>query len=195
MKYKKIELPYAYNALEPYIDEETVRTHYDKHHSTYESKFNDAIAGTAIEDKYECICSLMKDYNNIPEEYKGVVRTTGGGIINHNKYFKQFVIDRELTEEEKEDINKIIDTFGSIDEFRDKFISKGLSVFGSGWVWLIEKDNTLEITTTINQENPLMYGADRLIIGIDVWEHAYYLKYKQDRKSYLENVLKLTIIK
>lgn len=193
MKFNKIELPYSTDALEPYIDQATVETHYNKHHSGYEAKFNDAIIGTSIEN-YNSIEEVLKDFNNMPEEYRGFVKTSGGGLLNHNIYWKQFVVNRELTDIETSYLEQLINKYGSKDEVISRIISKGLSIFGSGWVWVIKKNNEIEITSTINQENPYMYGADEIILGIDVWEHAYYLKYKQDRKSYLENVIKMSLL-
>ncbi len=194
MKFKRVELPYATNALEPYIDETTVVTHYEKHHATYEAKFNDAIKGSQVED-YDSIEEVMKNFNSIPDELRGSTRTAGGGLINHNIYWTQFVVDRELTEQENKYLEMIINKFGSKEEFIERIVSKGLSVFGSGWVWAVIKNNEIEIVSTPNQENPFMDGASEIILGIDVWEHAYYLKYKQDRKTYIENVLKLTLVK
>lgn len=194
MKFNKTVLPYDTNALEPYIDQVTVETHYGKHHTAYETKFNEAIASSAIEN-YDSIEEVMRNFNSLPEELKGITKTAGGGLINHNIYWNQFVVNRELTQEENENLELIINKFGSKEAFIEQMTVKGLSVFGSGWVWAVINNGEVEIVTTPNQENPLMNGVDKIIMGIDVWEHAYYLKYKQDRKTYIENVLKLTLVK
>ncbi len=187
MKYIKIELPYEYNQLEPVVDALTVEKHYTKHHSAYESKFNSGISNTELEN-YNSIEELMLDYINIDDQYKTLVRNAGGGLINHNLYWKQF------TNEYKVNKDLIVDTWGSIESFKDEMIEKGLSIFGSGWVWLVN-DNGLKIITTPNQENPWMQGIKDVIIGVDVWEHAYYLKYKEDRKTYIESVIEMIINK
>ncbi len=193
MKFEKVKLPYSFDALEPYIDALTVETHYDKHHTAYQNTFNAGIEGTSIEE-YSSIEEVLLNYASIQEDKKALVRNAGGGLFNHNFYWNQFVINREQTESEKNNVEAIKSEFGSIEEFTNQFVAKGLSVFGSGWVWLVRVNGTLEIITTPNQENPLMQGIEDIIIGVDVWEHAYYLKYKQDRKQYIENVLKLILV-
>lgn len=194
MKFEKIKLPYNYDALEPYIDSKTVETHYEKHHTAYENGFNLGVEETEIE-KYSSIEEVLLNFSSIPEDKKNVVRNSGGGLFNHNFYWKQFIINREINDFEIESLKMIEKQFGSKELFIKEFVSKGLSVFGSGWVWLVEREGSLEILTTPNQENPLMQGIGNIIIGVDVWEHAYYLKYKQNRKEYIENVLKLTLVK
>ncbi len=194
MKFEKIKLPYSYDALEPFIDATTVETHYEKHHTAYQNGFNSAIEGTSIED-YSTIEEVLLNYGSIQEDKKVAVRNAGGGLFNHNFYWNQFIVDRELNEEEKANLELIIAKFGDKELFIEEFVAKGLSIFGSGWVWLVNVNGELEIITTPNQENPLMDGLDNIIIGVDVWEHAYYLKYKQNRKEYLENTLKLTLVK
>ncbi len=193
MKFKRIELPYSYEALEPVIDKKTVEIHYEKHHATYEAKFNELAKGTMVE-KFDNIEEVMKKFDSIPKSLQTFVKNHGGGLINHNIYWEQFTADRNLTKEEVGYLDLIIQSFGTKDKFVEDFINAGLSQFGSGWVWAIIKDGKVEITTTPNQENPYMYGADDIIIGIDVWEHAYYLKYQQDRKTYIENALNLTLV-
>lgn len=194
MKFKKIELPFSVEGLEPYIDRETVVTHYEKHHTGYETKFNEGIKGTKLE-KYDSIEDILRDFDNIPEELKAVTKNAGGGLYNHNIYWSQFVAERNLTKEEVGKLELIINSFGTKDAFIKELIDKGMAIFGSGWVWAVVNDGKVEITTTTNQENPLMYGAQEILLGIDVWEHAYYLKYKQDRKIYLENIINLLIVK
>ncbi len=194
MKFEKIKLPYAYDALEPYIDSTTVETHYEKHHTAYQNTFNSGIEGTTICD-FDTIEDILINYNNIQEDKKALVRNAGGGLFNHNFYWEQFILDRELTDEENKVVELIKTKFGSLETFREEFVKQGLSVFGSGWVWLVIENDELKIITTPNQENPLMKGITNIVIGIDVWEHAYYLKYKQNRKEYIENTLKLTLVK
>lgn len=194
MKFKKIELPYPYNSLEPYIDELTVKTHYEKHHNSYEENFNLGIKDSDVE-KYNTLDEIMLNFKKIPEDKKNIVRNAGGGLINHNIYWNQFILDKnKLTANDQKNKQLIIEQFGSQRNCYDEIIKVGLTIFGSGWVWLVKKNNELKIITTPNQENPLMYDDLEIVLGIDVWEHAYYLKYKQDRKSYLSNVLMLTIL-
>lgn len=190
MKYIKTILPYKNNELEPYIDALTVETHYNKHHSAYETNFNAGAEGTELEN-YNTIEEVMINYKNISDELKPLVRNNGGGLINHNFYWNQFPVNRELTSTEVEHRELIKTQYGSIDSFKEEIIKKGLSIFGSGWVWAVVKDNKIEIITTPNQENPWMENITNVILGVDVWEHAYYLKYKQDRKTYIENILTL----
>ncbi len=194
MKFEKIKLPYSYDKLEPYIDSLTVETHYEKHHTAYQNTFDAAIVGTPIYE-FETLEEVLLNYSSIQEDKKAAVRNAGGGLWNHNFYWEQFIVDREMTEDELDYLEKIKSQFETLEKFKEEFVKVGLSVFGSGWVWLVEKDNELKIMTTPNQENPLMQGIENIVIGIDVWEHAYYLKYKQNRKEYIENTLKLTLVK
>lgn len=194
MKFEKIKLPYDSNALEPFLDQATVEVHYNKHHTAYQDGINNAVSGTELEN-FNSIEEVLLNYGKLDDGLKTVVRNAGGGLFNHNFYWKQFVVNRELSETELSSLEKIKEQYGSLDEFKNEFVSKGLSVFGSGWVWLVENNGQLEIITTPNQENPLMNGIENILIGVDVWEHAYYLKYKNNRKEYLENILQLTFIK
>ncbi len=194
MKFEKIKLPYDSNALEPFLDKATVEVHYNKHHTAYQDGINNAVSGTELEN-FNSIEEVLLNYGKLDDGLKTVVRNAGGGLFNHNFYWKQFVVNRELSETELSSLEKIKEQYGSLDEFKNEFVSKGLSVFGSGWAWLVENNGQLEITTTPNQENPLMNGIENILIGVDVWEHAYYLKYKNNRKEYLENILQLTFIK
>ncbi len=197
MKFEKIKLPYSYDALEPYIDAKTVETHYEKHHTAYENGFNKAIEGTFIEEKYSTLEEVLHDYWEIEDDnLANAVKTTGGGLFNHNFYWSQFITDdRDLTPEEEETLELIVKEFGSREEFIESFVQTGLTVFGSGWIWLVKYGMGVKVITTPNQENPVMEGMSDIIIGVDLWEHAYYLKYQQNRKEYIENVLKLTLVK
>ncbi len=181
--FKKIELKYGFKDLEPYLDEETMLTHYNKHYNTYAENLNNALENIP-EFKNMDIISILK---NIKENnnYYMAIRNNGGGYLNHSMYFdmlspKSTPLPTKLEE-------KISNDFTSFDSFKSEIISKGLSHFGSGWVWVIVEDNHLKIITTNNQDNPYMFGQTP-IMGIDLWEHAYYLKYKNLRKNYLENI-------
>ncbi len=173
-------LPYAYDALEPHIDEQTMKIHHDKHHQAYVDNLNKAIAGTDNENKSleELVASAGK--------ISPAVRNNGGGHWNHTFFWDILSSDGGAPSGSlAEAINS---TFGSFDEFKTKFNAAGVGRFGSGWVWLISRDGKLEITSTPNQDNPLMDVADvkgTPVLGIDVWEHAYYLKYQNKRPDYL----------
>ncbi len=194
MKYKKIKLNYEYSALEPYIDELTVKTHYEKHHSGYESKFNEGAVGTEIE-KYDTIEDVLLNYYTFDYPLRKLIKSSGGGLYNHNIYWNQFVINRDLSEKEKNYLSLIKEQFGSIENFKDKIINIGMSLFGSGWLWVVCVNDEIRIVNTPNQESPLMKGIRDIVLGIDLWEHSYYLKYKSNRKEYIENILKLTFLK
>lgn len=173
-------LPYAHDALEPYIDTKTMEIHHGKHHQAYVDNLNKAIAGTPHENK--SLEELVKAAGTISP----AVRNNGGGHWNHTFFWDSLKTNTggpsgKLAE-------AINDAFGSFDEFKTKFSAAGIARFGSGWVWLIKKDGKLEITSTPNQDNPLMDVAEvkgTPILGVDVWEHAYYLKYQNKRPDYL----------
>ena len=177
------DLSYAKDALEPHIDAQTMEIHHDKHHAAYVAKLNDAISGNAdLEAK--SIEDLISDLSAVPEEIRGAVRNNGGGHANHTLFWSILGPDAggEPSGELAEDITA---TFGSFDEFKAKVEAAGVTRFGSGWAWLIvNKDGKLEVTSTPNQDSPLMDGNTPLL-GIDVWEHAYYLKYQNLRPAYL----------
>lgn len=175
-------LPYAYDALEPSIDKETMTIHHDKHHQGYTDNLNKAVAGTENENK--SIEELVKNAGNISP----AVRNNGGGYWNHTFFWESMAHNAggEPTGKLAEDIKS---TFGSFEEFKEKFQTAGGGRFGSGWVWLISNDGKLEICSTPNQDNPLMDVADikgTPLLGCDVWEHAYYLKYQNKRPDYLK---------
>ncbi len=173
-------LPYAYNALEPHIDEQTMKIHHDKHHQAYVDNLNKAIAGTEHENK------SLEDLITNAGKISPAVRNNGGGHWNHTFFWDILSADGggpsgSLAE-------AINSAFGSFDEFKAKFNAAGATRFGSGWAWLIVKDGKLEVTSTPNQDNPLMDVAEvkgTPILGVDVWEHAYYLKYQNKRPDYL----------
>lgn len=181
--FNKIELKYDFKDLEPNIDEETMYTHYNKHYNTYTENLNNALEHLP-EFKDMDIISILK---NIKEDnnYYMAIRNNGGGYLNHSMYFDMLTPKSTLLPNKLEE--KINEEFTSFDNFKSEIISKGLSHFGSGWVWVILENNKLKIITTNNQDNPYMFGQTP-IMGIDLWEHAYYLKYKNLRKDYLENI-------
>ena len=181
--FNKIELKYDFKDLEPNIDEETMYTHYNKHYNTYTENLNNALEHLP-EFKDMDIISILK---NIKEDnnYYMTIRNNGGGYLNHSMYFDMLTTHTTPLPSKLEE--KIINDFKSFDNFKSEIISKGLSHFCSGWVWVILENNQLKIITTNNQDNPYMFGQTP-IMGIDLWEHAYYLKYKNLRKDYLENI-------
>jgi superoxide dismutase, Fe-Mn family len=174
-------LPYTYEALEPHIDKETMHFHHDKHHQAYVDNLNKAIAGTEHENK--TIEELVKHAGSISP----AVRNNGGGHWNHSFFWESLGTASGSPEGKLADAIK--ETFGSLDEFKEKFNTAGTTRFGSGWAWLIVQDGKLIISSTPNQDNPLMDIAEVKgipILGCDVWEHAYYLKYQNKRPDYLK---------
>ena len=181
--FNKIELKYDFKDLEPNIDEETMYTHYNKHYNAYTENLNNALEHLP-EFKDMDIISILK---NIKEDnnYYMAIRNNGGGYLNHSMYFDMLTPKSTPLPNKLEE--KINEDFTNFDNFKSEIISKGLSHFGSGWVWVILENDKLKIITTNNQDNPYMFGQTP-IMGIDLWEHAYYLKYKNLRKDYLENI-------
>ncbi|MDT6542694.1 superoxide dismutase [Enterococcus faecium] len=182
MTYTLPDLPYAYDALEPYIDEETMHLHHDKHHNTYVTNLNAAI------EKYpelgeKTIEELLSDMDAIPTDIKTAVRNNGGGHANHSFFWEIMAPNAggEPTGEIKEAINE---AFGDFSSFKEEFKKAAVGRFGSGWAWLVMENGKLAITSTANQDSPLMEGKTP-ILGLDVWEHAYYLKYKNVRPDYI----------
>lgn len=184
--FNKIELKYDFKDLEPHIDEETMYTHYNKHYNTYTENLNNALEHLP-EFKDMDIISILK---NIKEDnnYYMAIRNNGGGYLNHSMYFDMLTPKSTPLPNKLEE--KINEDFTNFDNFKSEIISKGLSHFGSGWVWVILENDKLKIITTNNQDNPYMFGQTP-IMGIDLWEHAYYLKYKNLRKDYLENIFNI----
>jgi len=174
-------LPYAYEALEPYIDKETMHFHHDKHHQAYVDNLNKAIAGTDNENK--SIEELVKNAGSI----SSAVRNNGGGHWNH-RFFWEILAPASSGKPEGKLADAINEAFGSFDTFKEKFNTAGITRFGSGWAWLIKQDGKLVVSSTPNQDNPLMDIAETKgtpVLGCDVWEHAYYLKYQNKRADYL----------
>ena len=183
MSFKQAELSYDYNALEPHIDARTMEIHYTKHHAGYTSKLNDAVAGTALEGK-----TIEEILSNVSSA-SAAVRNNGGGFYNHNLYWA--VMGPNGGGEPTGDVASAINSaFGSFSEFKTQFSNAAATRFGSGWAWLVKKgDGSLVVSSTPNQDNPLMDVADvkgTPVLGIDVWEHAYYLKYQNRRPEYID---------
>ncbi len=173
-------LPYAYNALEPYFDEQTMQIHHTKHHQTYVDKLNAALEG---QDSFQSKSAeeLITDLNAIPERIRTAVRNHGGGHANHSFFWPLLWKEVDFAG----DVAKAITTkFGDYDSFKEKFSNTAALLFGSGWTWLVVNKGELEITTTPNQDSPLSQGQTP-ILGLDVWEHAYYLKYQNRRPEYI----------
>ena len=183
MSYKLPDLPYAYDALEPYIDAKTMEIHHSKHHQAYITKVNAALEGTSFEDA--SIDELCRNLSDLPENIKGAVRNNGGGHFNHSLFWSVLSPTNESSEPSV-DLNKAIhDSFGSMESLKEEFSNAAATRFGSGWAWLIkEDDGSISISSTPNQDNPLMEGKTP-ILGLDVWEHAYYLNYQNRRPDYI----------
>lgn len=176
-------LPYAYDALEPYIDRETMQFHHDKHHAGYVRNLNAAV-NKYPDLKDQDAETLIKNLNNLPADIQNTVRNNGGGHLNHQMFWEIMSPNGEKAPQGK--IASAIDaSFGSFDNFKDVFQKTGLSQFGSGWVWLVmDQNQQLQIISTANQDSPLLVGMYP-IMGNDVWEHAYYLNYRNNRGEYL----------
>jgi Fe-Mn family superoxide dismutase len=174
-------LPYAFDALEPHIDSQTMQIHHGKHHQAYVDNLNKAIAGTPNEGK------SLEELVAAAGSISPAVRNNGGGHWNHS-FFWEILAPSQSGGPTGAAADAINSTFGSFDAFKEKFNNAGMTRFGSGWAWLILKDGKLEVTSTPNQDNPLMDVAEvkgTPILGVDVWEHAYYLKYQNRRAEYL----------
>jgi superoxide dismutase, Fe-Mn family len=186
MTHELPKLPYAYDALEPHIDALTMEIHHSKHHQGYVNKLNAALEGTGLEDKP--VEELLKDLNQVPEDKRQAVRNNGGGHANHSLFWEI------LSPDKKECSGKVLEMinskWGSFDKFKEEFSNAATTRFGSGWAWLVLNKGNLEITSTPNQDSPLM--ENKLpILGIDVWEHSYYLLRQNRRPEYIEAFWKL----
>ena len=176
------KLPYAYDALEPFIDAKTMEIHITKHHQAYVNKFNTALEGNA-DLQSKTAEELLKDLNAVPEAIRTAVRNNGGGHVNHSMFWK--LLKKDAGQPSEKLAGAINSAFGSFDEFKKKFIDAANTRFGSGWAWLVVNKGKLEITSTANQDNPISEGKTP-ILCLDVWEHAYYLKYQNKRPDYSE---------
>lgn len=181
--FKLPDLPYAFDALEPHIDAKTMEIHHDKHHATYVQKLNDAVKGH--DDLLEMdLNELLQCLDEVPEAIRTAVRNNGGGHSNHSFFWQ--IMSPDGGGEPKGDLAlKIEHKFGSFDDFKAKFKEAAVGRFGSGWAWLVTNEGELEIMSTANQDSPLMEQKVP-ILGLDVWEHAYYLKYQNKRPDYID---------
>jgi len=184
MKHELPKLGYEYDALEPYIDAKTMEIHLTKHHQTYVDKLNDALHKPEAAKFHNMpVEELLKNLKDIPESIRTAVRNHGGGHYNHSMFWKLMKKDVKMSEK----VNVAIDeSFGSFENFKKAFTDAALNRFGSGWAWLVLNNGKLEVVSTANQDCPISDGKKPLL-GIDVWEHAYYLKYQQKRAEYVEN--------
>jgi len=181
MAFELQKLPYAFSALEPYIDAQTMEIHHDKHHAAYTSNLNAAILGTALEGK--TIEQILANISAHPV----AVRNNGGGFYNHNLFW-EFMVPGGAKSPEGELLKAVEAAFGSYQNFKEAFTKAALARFGSGWAWLVKQGEGLVISSTPNQDNPLMDLAEVKgvpVLGVDVWEHAYYLKYQNRRPDYV----------
>ena len=179
------DLPYAYNALEPYIDEATMRVHHDKHHTAYTTNLNKALE--KYPEWYEkSVEEILKSLDQVPEDVRLLVKNHAGGHLHHNILWETLT-PKHGQKPEGELLQAINESFESFDNFKEGFTKMALSVFGSGWAWLSLDKGKLIIDKTANQDSPYSTGYTPLF-GFDVWEHAYYLKYQNRRAEYLENI-------
>ncbi len=187
MKHSLPSLPYAYNALEPYIDETTMTIHHTKHHQAYIDNLNKALEGSEQADW--SIEKLIEKLDDVPEKIRATVRNNGGGHINHSLFWQVMAPNAGGKPEGKlaQEIDK---AFGSFEKFQEEIENAGKTQFGSGWAWLVVDGNELKVVKTANQDSPLTKGQTP-ILGVDVWEHAYYLKYQNRRPEYLSTFWKV----
>jgi Fe-Mn family superoxide dismutase len=186
MKHELPKLLYEYNALEPYMDELTVKIHHDKHHQTYVDKLNAALEPYPELQELK-IEELLSDLNRIPEAGRNAIRNHGGGVLNHNQFWEILGKDTSPSAELLEAINT---TFGSFDNFKKQLTDSAMNRFGSGWAWLVVNNGKLEIVSTANQDTPLSEGKTPILM-IDVWEHCYYILYQNRRAEFVEKFFKI----
>ncbi len=184
MENKLAALKYPFNGLEPYLDAETVEIHYAKHHQTYLDKFLDA-----VKDHPDLLAmpaeDLLRDLSRLPEAVRKPVRNFGGGFANHNLFWGNMAPPSDKREPGGALLGRMEADLGGFDAFREAFGKAAAGIFGSGWAWLVENNGKLEITTTGNQDTPIS-GAKNPLLCLDVWEHSYYLKYRNRRAEYIE---------
>jgi superoxide dismutase, Fe-Mn family len=178
---KPVKLPYALDALEPYIDAETMDLHYNKHYKGYVKKLNAALPTTNKQD----LLSIVKG----AKSKKDAIRNNAGGAYNHQLFWNMMSPGRKAISGEIKDL--IEKQYKSVENFKAKFVEESLAHFGSGWLWLVKKGNKLEMIPTNNQDNPLMDSDVTILLGVDVWEHAYYKKYGPNREKYIKQFLKI----
>jgi Fe-Mn family superoxide dismutase len=175
-------LDYTYSALEPYIDKATMEIHYSKHHRTYTNNLNDAVKDRPDLQKMN-IEDILKSLSVVPEEIRNKIINNGGGYYNHNLYWKFMSPTKSAPSGGL--LKALNSSYGSLDVFKEKFSNAALNHFGSGWAWLVLNKKSLEILSTPNQNNPISDGKTP-VLGIDIWEHAYYLKYQNNRSDYIK---------
>jgi superoxide dismutase, Fe-Mn family len=190
MPFELPPLPYPSDSLEPHIDKATMEIHHGGHHKAYVDNLNKAIAGTPLEGK--SLDEIVSGIGSVPENIRGPVRNNGGGHWNHSFFWKQ-LSGKGGGEPSGKLADGIKSSFGDFNAFKEKFEAAGLGRFGSGWAWLVSNNGKLEIVSTPNQDNPLMGKAvsgveGKALMGVDVWEHAYYLKYQNKRAAYLKAI-------
>ena len=184
MAFKLPELPYSYDALEPYIDAKTMEIHHSKHHAAYVNNLNNALSKYPELEKYS-LEEILRNLESIPDDIRIIVRNNGGGHFNHSLFWE--IMKKDGGEPEGELLKAIERDFGSFSSFKEKFASTAKNHFGSGWAWLsLSRFGKLYVFSTPNQDNPFMSGLIP-ILGLDVWEHAYYLKYQNRRAEYVDN--------
>lgn len=188
MTFKLPELTYAYDALEPVIDKETMEIHHSKHHQAYVNNLNAAVEGTEFAELD--LDELMKRINEVPADIQTAVRNNGGGHYNHSLFWTLLRAPQEDNRPEGALLDKIEADFGSFDAFKEAFAKAAATRFGSGWAWLVDNNGKLEVVSTPNQDNPAMDGLNPLL-GLDVWEHAYYLKCQNRRPEYIDAFFKV----
>jgi len=177
-------LPYDFNALEPHIDKKTMEIHYGKHHQTYVNNLNAALEG-AVELQEKSLEDLLANLDAVPEQIRTAIRNNGGGHLNHSLFWEVIAPGSNNTAPTGKLEAAINEAFGSFGEFKQQFSAAATTRFGSGWAWLIvDGEGKLQVTSTANQDNPIMEG-NQAILGLDVWEHAYYLNYQNRRPDYI----------
>jgi Fe-Mn family superoxide dismutase len=182
MAYSVPDLPYDYDALEPHIDEATMRVHHDKHHQAYFDKANAALEGTEWADRD--VEDVLQNLSSLPDDKQGPVRNNAGGHYNHSLFWQ--MLSPDGGGEPGGDLGAAIgERFGSFDSFKDEFKAAGIGQFGSGWAWLVHDGSGLAVAKTPNQDSPISSGQT-VLLGCDVWEHAYYLKYQNKRPDYID---------
>jgi Fe-Mn family superoxide dismutase len=182
MAFSVPDLPYAYDALEPHIDEATMRLHHDKHHQAYVDKANAALEGTEWADRD--VEDVLRNLSSLPGDKQTAVRNNAGGHYNHTLFWQMLSPDGG-GEPQGELGSAIAETFGSFDSFKEELKTAGVNRFGSGWAWLVKDASGLAVVSTPNQDSPISDGSTPLL-GCDVWEHAYYLKYQNKRPEYID---------
>ncbi|MFC4684461.1 superoxide dismutase [Exiguobacterium sp. s149] len=181
-KFELPQLDYAYDALEPHIDARTMEIHHTKHHNTYVTNVNNALEGKDV--NYSSLEELLQNLDSLPADIQTAVRNNGGGHWNHS-FFWKLLKKNEKGAPTGELASAIDEAFGSFDAFKEEFTKAATTRFGSGWAWLVVKNGKLEVTSTPNQDSPIMEGVQP-ILGLDVWEHAYYLNYQNRRPDYIQ---------